>query len=106
MLEAHVATTGAGTSADFSLEFDGNQVTDLVVHEATSIAFNWASVRRGGIRLKKGLHRMRMQSAGFRINWLRFTLDSLTSREQLPGLEQIALYENHPNPFTTMTQLP
>ncbi len=106
-LEARVATTGAGTSASFALELDGDQVTDAIVYQSESIAVNWETVRRSGIRLTDGLHRMRvrMQANGFRMNWLRFTLDSPMSSEEVPDPEQAMIYENYPNPFTLSTQL-
>lgn len=106
-LEARVATTGPGTTASFALEFDGDQVTDPIVHESRSLGVKWETVRRNGIRLTEGPHKMRirMQSAGFRMNWIRFVLDSPTSSEEVPESEQFVLYENYPNPFTTSTRL-
>lgn len=105
-LEARVATTGLGTTASFTLEFDDVQVTDPIVHESRSIGVRWDTVRRSGIHLEEGLHtlRVRMQSSAFRMNWLRFVLDSPTSSEEIPEPEQSALYQNYPNPFTTSTR--
>ena len=107
-LETRVATAGAGTSAAFAIEFDSVQVTDPIVYQSVSIGVKWDTVRRSGIHLAEGLQKMRirMQSTGFRMNWLRFVLDSPTSSEEVSKPGQSVLYENYPNPFNASTQLP
>lgn len=102
-LEARVFVSGS--SASFILEFDGVDKTGPVSY--ANPASLWVTVKRTGIFLTKGVQRMRMrmESTGFRINWLRLSLVSAASIENPDTSEPASLNVGFPNPFTHSTQL-
>ena len=104
-LDARMATSAP--TASLSIQFDGEDVTSPVVFENASNRMRWSTVTRSGIVLDAGVHRMRirMLEAGFRVNWLRFTLDSPLSSEPGPQPDEIALLGNYPNPFAESTRI-
>ncbi len=104
-LEARMATQAP--TASFSMEFDGEDVTDPIVYENASTTINWATVVQSGVILEAGQHRMRLRmlETGFRVNWLRFTLDSPLSTEPVPFQNAISLLGNYPNPFAESTRV-
>ena len=103
-METRIANT---TSASFTVQFNDDEVTDPIVQDSNPSGVRWVTVRRSGIQLAKGLQtmRVRMLSTGFRMNWLRFELDSPMSDEDAPKLGLSYRFENYPNPFTSSTRL-
>ena len=94
-----------GTQMAFTLEFDGMDKTGVIRYR--NPASVWVTPRHGGIHLTEGIQtmRMKMESAGFRVNWLQFTLVSGTSTESEEVPEPAALHASYPNPFTHNTRL-
>ncbi len=67
----------------------------------------WASPRLNRVPLEAGVQQLRldMLSAGWRLNWLNFRLQSATSAETDPSALRFRLDGNYPNPFSGETRV-